>query len=43
LFTGLLCLISMLTGVLIAAGRLIARKYGFRAADTLIRLKLDEN
>jgi len=43
LFTGLLCLISMLTGALIAAGRLIARKHGFRAADTLIRLKLDEN
>jgi hypothetical protein len=42
-FTGLLCLVSMLTGVLIAAGRVIARKHGFRAADTFIRLKLDEN
>jgi hypothetical protein len=43
LFTALLCLMSLVAGVLIAAGRVIARKHGFRAADTLIRLKLDEN
>jgi len=43
LFTALLCLTSMILGVLIAAGRLIARKRGYRSQDTLIRLKLDEN
>jgi hypothetical protein len=43
LFTVLLCLMSLVAGVLIAAGRVIARRHGFRAADTLIRLKLDEN
>lgn len=43
LFTVLLCLISLLAGVLLGAGRLIALKHGFRGPDTLIRLKLDEH
>ncbi len=44
LFTALLCLLSIVAGILIAAGRVFARgRWGRSEDDAYIRLKLDEN